>query len=63
MSYSVGIDLGGTNIKFVVVSNEGKLLEYLTCHTADAEGSWAQTIKENLDAIQRRRGRHLAISE
>ncbi len=56
MSYSVGIDLGGTNIKFVVVSNEGKLLEYLTCHTADAEGSWAQTIKENLDAIQRRRG-------
>ena len=35
-SYSVGVDLGGTNIKIVVVSNEGELLEYLTCDTADA---------------------------
>src|SRR5215211_2272898 len=52
MSYSVGIDLGGTNIKIVVVSNEGELLEYLTCDTADAEGSWAQTIKRNLHRIQ-----------
>ena len=37
-SYSVGVDLGGTNIKIVVVSNEGELLEYVTCDTADAEG-------------------------
>jgi glucokinase len=51
-SYSVGVDLGGTNIKIVVVSNEGELLEYLTCDTADAAGSWAQTIKQNLLRIQ-----------
>jgi glucokinase len=51
-SYSVGVDLGGTNIKIVVVSNEGEVLEYLTCETADAEGSWAQTIKQNLQRIQ-----------
>ena len=54
-SYSVGVDLGGTNIKTVVVSNEGELLEYATCDTADTEGSWAQTIKQTLQRIQRDR--------
>jgi glucokinase len=65
MSYSVGVDLGGTNIKVVVVANDGELLEYVTCDTADAEGSWAETIKQNLDAIQRRRGQapcHIGIA-
>ena len=56
MSYSIGIDLGGTNIKIVVVSADGTVLEFLTCDTADAEGSWAQTIKTNLLKIQSRRG-------
>ena len=55
MSYSIGVDLGGTNIKIVVVSNDGAVLEYLTCDTADSEGSWAETIKRNLDQIQSRR--------
>lgn len=52
MSYSVGVDLGGTNIKIVAVSSVGELLEYVTCDTADVEGSWANTIKENLHRIQ-----------
>jgi len=56
MSYSIGIDLGGTNIKIVVISGDGYVLEYLTCDTADAEGSWAQTIKQNVDQIQNQRG-------
>jgi len=56
MSYSIGIDLGGTNIKIVVISNDGHVLDYLTCDTADAEGSWAQTIKEHVDQIQNQRG-------
>jgi glucokinase len=56
MSYSIGVDLGGTNIKIVVVSNDGTVVEYLTCDTADTEGSWAETIKQNLDQIQSRRG-------
>ena len=56
MSYSIGVDLGGTNIKIVVITNDGEVIEYLTCDTADSEGSWAQTIKENLDLIEKRRG-------
>jgi len=56
MSYSVGIDLGGTNIKIVVISSEGNVLDYLTCDTADAEGSWAQTIKDQLESIRNKRG-------
>ena len=56
MSYSIGVDLGGTNIKIVVVSDDGTVLDFLTCDTADSEGSWAQTIKTNLQEIQTRRG-------
>src|SRR6185369_3734123 len=56
MSYSIGIDLGGTNIKIVVISNDGDVLEYLTCDTADSEGSWAQSIKQNIDLIEKKRG-------
>ena len=56
MEYSIGVDLGGTNIKFAVVSNDGELLDYRTCDTADQQGSWAQTIKEKTDAIQKERG-------
>jgi glucokinase len=56
MSYSIGVDLGGTNIKIVVISNDGDVLEYLTCDTADAEGSWARTIKQHIDLIQKQRG-------
>jgi glucokinase len=56
MSYSVGVDLGGTNIKIVVITSEGNVLEYLTCDTADAEGSWAQTIKDQLASIRNKRG-------
>jgi len=65
MNYSVGVDLGGTNIKIVVVSNDGKILDFLTCDTADSEGSWAQTIKQNLKEIQARRGQsasHIGVA-
>ena len=56
MSYSIGVDLGGTNIKIVVISSDGNVLDYLTCDTADAEGSWARTIKDQLSLIQDQRG-------
>ena len=56
MSYSIGVDLGGTNIKIVVISNDGHVLDYLTCDTADSEGSWAWTIKQHIDLIQKQRG-------
>jgi len=56
MSYSIGVDLGGTNIKIVVISNDDNVLEYLTCDTADSEGAWARTIKQHIDLIQKQRG-------
>lgn len=56
MSYLIGVDLGGTNIKIVVVSEDATVLDFLTCDTADSEGSWAQTIKTNLHQIQTHRG-------
>jgi glucokinase len=64
MSYSIGIDLGGTNIKIVVISNDGHLLDYLTCDTADAHGAWAQTIKENIGLVQKQRGQpcHIGLA-
>lgn len=65
MSYSIGIDLGGTNIKIVVLSNEGELLDYLTCDTGDSDGSWAETIKRNVLEIQAQRGQpacHIGVA-
>src|SRR5690242_9393397 len=56
MSYLVGVDLGGTNIKIVVISNDGNVLDFLTCDTDDAEGSWAETIKSQLESIRNKRG-------
>ena len=56
MSYSIGVDLGGTNIKIVVISSDGEVLDFLTCETDDAEGSWAKTIKDQLEAIRNKRG-------
>ena len=52
MSYSIGVDLGGTNIKTVAVSREGQVLKFLTSETADLEGSWPQTIKAQLETIE-----------
>jgi glucokinase len=56
MSYSIGVDLGGTNIKIVVISSGGNVLDYLISDTADAEGSWARTIKCLLESIQKKQG-------
>src|SRR4029078_9138124 len=56
MSYSIGVDLGGTNIKIVVISNDGNVLEYLTCDTADTEGSSGHTIKKKMELIRKERG-------
>ena len=65
MSYSIGIDLGGTNIKIVVLSNDGELLDYLICETGDSDGLWAETIKNHIVAIKAERGQapcHIGIA-
>jgi glucokinase len=56
MSYAIGVDLGGTNIKIAVVSHDGEVLEYLTCETEDNAGSWAETIKQQIAEAQNQRG-------
>ena len=56
MSYAIGVDLGGTNIKLAVVSHDGEVLEYLTCETEDNAGSWAETIKQQIAEAQDQRG-------
>jgi glucokinase len=58
MSYAIGVDLGGTNIKIAAVSLDGDVLEYQTAETADdAEGgAWANTIRQKIDELQTNRG-------
>jgi glucokinase len=57
MSYLIGVDLGGTNIKIAVMSPDGEVLDHCTCETADdGVGSWAETIKQQIDRIGDQRG-------
>ena len=57
MSYVIGVDLGGTNIKIAVLSADGEVLDRSTCETADdGVGSWAQTIKQRIELIGEQRG-------
>jgi glucokinase len=53
MDYAIGIDLGGTNIKAVAVTEEGELLEQSTCATgADREGRWRENVREQIDLLE-----------
>ena len=56
MSYAIGVDLGGTNIKIAVVSYDGDILEHASCETADDIGAWAKTIRSKIVEIEDRRG-------
>ena len=54
MRYGIGVDLGGTNIKIVAVSEEGQILERSTCETqTDSPLSWVETIREKIKEIQK----------
>jgi glucokinase len=56
MRYGIGVDLGGTNIKIVAVSEQGKMLERATCETqTDSPGFWVETIRQKIKEIERRR--------
>jgi glucokinase len=56
MSYAIGVDLGGTNIKIAVVSHDGEVFDHSTCSTADDAGCWAETIKQKIAETQNQRG-------
>jgi glucokinase len=53
MCYGIGIDLGGTNIKMVAVSQEGHVLDRSTSETeSDSPESWVRTIKTKIKQIE-----------
>ena len=50
--FSIGVDLGGTNLRIAAVSGDGQLLEKVTLGTKVALGR-DHVINEMCDAIQR----------
>ena len=55
--FSIGVDLGGTNLRIAAVSGEGQLLEKVTLGTKVALGR-DHVIDEMCDAIQRLSGKY-----
>ena len=61
MDYAIGIDLGGTNIKAVAVTESGELLAQTDAETADDGGSaWAGRVRDLIAALERGVGRAAA---
>lgn len=52
MRYSLGLDIGGTNIKAACISEHGALLEWRTAETA-AGGAWQPRVSEFVAALQK----------
>jgi len=53
MSYGIGIDLGGTVIKILAISEDGQILDRSSSDTAsDSPSSWIQTIRNRIKQIQ-----------
>ena len=53
MCYGIGVDLGGTNIKIVAISQEGQVLDRSTCETeSDSPQSWIRTIRTRIKQIE-----------
>ncbi|MBW3623969.1 MAG: ROK family protein [Armatimonadetes bacterium] len=48
MTYAIGIDVGGTNIKAVAVTPEGDLRRQATARTEESKGSWEENIRRIL---------------
>jgi len=57
MSYAIGIDLGGTSVKAVVVSAQGKeLTRAQTTFDPDRRMDWAEKIRDQVEQLERQRG-------
>jgi glucokinase len=52
MSYAIGIDVGGTNIKTVAVSRQGDILHRAEQPTTDERADWAARIREEITRIE-----------
>ncbi|MBI4582539.1 MAG: ROK family protein [Planctomycetes bacterium] len=59
--YAIGIDLGGTNVKVVAALESGGELERFDFSTADdARAGWAEAIRREIGAIEKRQKRKAA---
>jgi glucokinase len=57
MPYAIGIDLGGTNIKAVAITEDGELLDRSSCETGDGgRDAWAAKVRGQVRALEERRG-------
>ena len=56
-NYSIGVDLGGTNLRIAAVDEQGKLLEKITLGTQVALGR-ERVITDMCDAIRQLSGRY-----
>lgn len=54
--FSIGLDLGGTNLRAAAISHDGRLLDSVRGHTAWSEGREA-IVSEMVEAIDTLRGR------
>ncbi len=53
MPYGIGVDLGGTNIKIVAISDEGQILERTTCGTQpNSPAFWVKTIRQKIKEFE-----------
>ena len=54
MNYAIGIDLGGSSVKTVAITPEGKTLAESTLNfDTAAKMDWAQKVRELVEQIQR----------
>ena len=56
MRYAIGVDLGGTNVKLVAVTETGDEIERATESTVDAGSGWATCIRAQLTRIESAHG-------
>src|SRR5436853_564076 len=56
MPFSIGIDLGGTNIKAVAVTPDGESLGQATDRTDDERGEWGERIKALVATLEAEQG-------
>lgn len=54
--YAIGIDLGATRVKAVVVSAAGEVIRQDQFDTGDAEGAWRERIKRYVSRVESERG-------
>ncbi len=58
MTYAIGIDLGGTNIKAIAVSEDGELLDRSIYETGDGgRDAWAARVRQAVRTLEERRGK------